>query len=115
MFGLSESQIARRVKAIAKGRGAGRIGSSSAATAVGWAWPVAWPRTARPPTRSNARAAGNRVVAWLAATPAANPQGRRCGIYDASRTITNGIILAPDVEYQPAAGGALSGPGVPTR
>ena len=45
VFGLSESQIARRVKAIA-------------------------------------RAAGSRAAAWSAATPAASPPGRRCGIYD---------------------------------
>ena len=55
-------------------------GSSSAVTAVGWAWLAAWPRTERPPTRSSARAAGNRAAAWLAVTPAASPPGRRCGI-----------------------------------
>ena len=64
-------------------RGAWPIGSSSAATADGWAWPDAWPRTARPPTRSSARAAGSRVAAWSAATPAARLQVRRCGTYNA--------------------------------
>ena len=48
---------------------------SAAATAAGWAWP----RTARKPTKSNARAAGSRPVAWSAATPAVSPPGRRCG------------------------------------
>ena len=38
--------------------GSGRI------TVGGWAWPAAWPRTARQPTRSNARAAGNRTAGW---------------------------------------------------
>ena len=78
VFGLSESQIARRVKVIAKAAGlanweffsghSGRVGMAGA-----------WPRTARPPTRSNARAAGSRAAAWSAATPAANPPGRPCG------------------------------------
>ena len=56
------------------------IGSSSAATAGASAWPGAWPRTARPPMRSSARAAGNRAAAWSAATPAASLPDRRCGI-----------------------------------
>ena len=45
-----------------QGRRPWPTGSSSAATAGGWVWPGAWPRTARPPTRSNARAAGR--AAW---------------------------------------------------
>ena len=81
VFGLSESQIARRVKAIAKLQ-AWLTGSPSAGTAVGWAWPGAWPRTACPPTRSNARAAGSRAAVCWAVTPAANPPVRRCGICD---------------------------------
>ncbi len=76
MFGLSETQIARRVKAIARAAG-WWTGSSSAATAGGWVWPDAWPRTAPPLMRSNARAAGSRAAAWSAATLAANPQARR--------------------------------------
>ena len=80
VFGLSESQIARRVKVIARAAGLSDW-SSSAATAGGWAWPGAWPRTARPPTRSNARAAGSRAAAWSAATPAANPPVRRCATF----------------------------------
>ena len=63
VFGLSESQIARRVKVIAGPRG-WPTGSSSAATAGASAWPGAWPRTARPPTRSSARAAGSRAAGW---------------------------------------------------
>ena len=65
-----------------QGRGVSRIGSSSAATAGGWAWPAAWPRTAPPPTRSSARAAGNRAAAWSGATPAARLPVRLCGIYN---------------------------------
>ena len=79
MFGLSESQIARRVKAIAKAAGLADW-EFFAATVGAWAWPGAWPRTAHPPTRSSARDAGSRAAAWSAATPAASPQGRRCGI-----------------------------------
>ena len=74
VFGLSESQIARRVKVIAKARPLGWLtGSSSAATAGASAWRGAWPRTALPSTRSNARAAGSRAAAWSAATPGARP------------------------------------------
>ena len=62
-----------------------RTGSSSADTAVASAWPAGWPRTERPPTRSNARVGGSRAAAWSAATPAANPPGRRCGTCDQSR------------------------------
>ena len=67
VFGLSESQIVRRVKAVAKAAGladweffsghSGRLGMARR-----------WPRTARPPTRSNARAAGNRAAVWSVAT-----------------------------------------------
>ena len=63
-------------------------GSSSADTAGGWAWPAGCPRTARPPTSSNARAAGSRAAAWSAATPAANLLARRC-------STCNGGILIP--------------------
>ena len=59
-------------------RGVWPTGSSSAGTAGGWAWHGAWPRTARPPTRSSARAAGNRAAAWSAATPAVSPPVRHC-------------------------------------
>ena len=79
VFGLSESQIDRRVKVIAKAAGLADWEFFSG-TAGGWAWPGGWPRTARPPTRSSARAAGSRVAAWSAATPAARAPGRRCGI-----------------------------------
>ena len=48
VFGLSESQIARRVRSSPKLQ-AFPIGSSSAATAAGSAWPAAWPRTAPHP------------------------------------------------------------------
>ena len=84
VFGLSASQIARRVKAAAKAAGlpdwesfsghSGRVGM-----------PGAWLRTARPPTRSNARAAGSRAAAWSAATPAANPPGRLYATCNSSR------------------------------
>ena len=43
---------------------------------------AAWPRTARPPTRSSAQAAGKRAVAWSTATPIASPPDRRCDTFD---------------------------------
>ena len=47
VFGLSESQIARRVEVIA--RAAGLTGwEFFSGTAGGWAWHAAWLRTARP-------------------------------------------------------------------
>ena len=79
VFGLSESQIARRVKAIAKAAGfadwelfsghSGRVGMARRMAQNG-----------APPTRSNARAAGNRAAAWSVATPAVNPPDPRYGI-----------------------------------
>ena len=80
VFGLSESQIARRVKATAKAAGltgweffsghSGRVGMARRMAQNG----------APPPTKSSARAAGNRAAAWSAATPAGNPPDRRYGI-----------------------------------
>ena len=77
VFGLSESQIARRVKVIAKASGladwelfsghSGRVGMARRMAQNG-----------APPTRSNARAAGSRAAAWSAATPAVSLPGRRC-------------------------------------
>ena len=61
VFGLSESQIARRVKAIARAAGLADWEFFSGPQRAGGDGPPAWPRTARPPTRSNARAAGSRV------------------------------------------------------
>ena len=87
VFGLSESQIARRVKAIARAAGLADWEFYSGHTVGGWAWRGAWPRTAPPPTRSNARAAGNRVAAWSAATPAASPPDRRCGTFNRIRSV----------------------------
>ena len=89
VFGLSESQIARRVKAIAKAAGLADWEFFSGHSG-GWAWPAAWPRTARPPTRSKARAAGNRAAAWSAATPAASPPVRPCAIYRRSFATSTG-------------------------
>ena len=51
VFGLSESQIARRVKAIAKAAGLANWEFFSGHS--GWAWPAVWPRTAPPPMRSS--------------------------------------------------------------
>ena len=79
VFGLSESQIDRRVKVIAKAAGLADWEFFSGHS--GWAWPGGWPRTARPPTRSNARAAGSRAAAWSVATPAANPPDWRCATF----------------------------------
>ena len=75
VFGLSESQIARRVKAIARATGLADWGFLSGHS--GRAWPGAWPRTAPPPTGSSARAVGSRAAAWSAATPAASPPDQR--------------------------------------
>ena len=84
VFGLSESQIARRVKAIAKAAGlADWEFFSGHSGRVGMARRMA--QNGAPPTRSSARAAGNRAAAWSAATPAASPPGRRCDIYDSTR------------------------------
>ena len=79
VFGLSESQIARRVKVIAKAAGlsdweffsghSGRVGMARRMAQNG-----------APTMRSNAGAAGNRAAAWSAATPAARPLGRPYGI-----------------------------------
>ena len=52
VFGLSESQIARRVKVIAKAAGLADWEFFSGHSGRG-AWPGAWPRTALPPTRSS--------------------------------------------------------------
>ena len=79
VFGLSESQIARRVKVIAKAAGLADWEFFSGHS--GRAWPGGWPRTARPPTRSNARAAGSRAAAWSVATPAANPPDWPCATF----------------------------------
>ena len=79
VFGLSESQIDRRVKVIAKAAGLADWEFFSGHS--GWAWPGGWPRTARPPTRSNARAAGSRAAAWSVATPAANPPDWPCATF----------------------------------
>ena len=61
VFGLSESQIARRVKVTPKAAGLTDWELFSGHTAGGWAWPGAGPRTAPLPTRSSARAAGSRA------------------------------------------------------
>ena len=90
VFALSESQIARRVKVIAKPAGLADWKLFSGHS--GWAWPAAWPRTALPPTRSNARAAGKKTAAWSAATPAASPPGRRCGICNSSKNGKSGPL-----------------------
>ena len=76
VFGLSESQIARRVKAVAR-PSVSPVGRATAVTPGASAWPAAWPRTARPPMRSSARAAGSRAAAWSAVIPAANRLGQR--------------------------------------
>ena len=78
VFGLSESQIARRVKAIAKAAGledwdlfsghSGRVGMSR--------------RMSRNGARTHEIERQGRWkegAAWSAATPAANPPDRRCG------------------------------------
>ena len=78
VFGLSESQIARRVKVIAKAAGLADWEFFSGDSGRG-GWPAEWPRTARPPTRSSARAAGSRAAAWSDVTPVESPPVQRCG------------------------------------
>ena len=96
VFGLSESQIARRVKTIA--RAAGLADWSTSADTAGAS---AWPRTAPPPTRSSARAAGNRAAAWSAATLAANPPDRRYGICNPiSFTLITAVHHCPSPSVQ---------------
>ena len=118
VFGLSESQIARRVKAVARAAGLPDWENFSG-HAGGWAWPAAWPRTALPLTRSSARAAGNRAAAWSDATPAASPQARRCGIcngycssrhqlnYSGSDRRTSAELRKPSTGDQTRARGVL--------
>ena len=84
VFGLSESQIARRVKAVARAAGLENWEFFS-----GHSGRVGMARNGAPPTRSSARAAGNRTAAWSDATPAASPPGRRCGI--SNRVLTSCI------------------------
>ena len=74
VFGLSESQIARRVKMISKA-----AGSADWELFSGHSGRVGMAQNGAPPTRSNARAAGNRAVAWSAATAAGNLSDRHCG------------------------------------
>lgn len=79
VFGLSESQIARRVEVIAKAAGlSDREFFSGHSGSVGMERRMA--QNGAPPTRSNARAAGNRTVAWSASTPAASPPDQRSDI-----------------------------------
>ena len=78
VFGLSESQIARRVKVIARAAGLADWETFSGHSGrVGMARRMA--QNGAPTHESNARAAGSRAAAWSAATPAAKPPGRRCG------------------------------------
>ena len=62
-------------------------------TAGGWAWHGEWPRTARPPTRSNARAAetgrwhGRPLQGWTR-VPAANQLDRPCVIFSEAKLIS---------------------------
>ena len=81
MFGLSESQIARRVKVIAKAAGLADWGFFSGHSGrVSMARRMA--QNGAPTHESNARAAGSRAEAWSAATPAGKPPARHSGIYN---------------------------------
>ena len=80
VFGLSESQIARRVKAIAKAAGlADWEFFSGHSGRVGMARRMA--QNGAPTHEIERRVAGSRAAAWSAATPAANPPDPRCGTY----------------------------------
>ena len=79
VFGLSESQIARRVKAIARAAGlADWEFFSGHSGRVGMARRMA--QNGAPTTRSNVRAAGSRAAAWSDATPEEKPPDQHCGI-----------------------------------
>ena len=81
VFRLSESQIARRVKAVARAAGlADWEFSSGHSGRVGMARRMA--QNGAPPMISSVRAAGSRAAAWSAATPAARPPGRPSDIYN---------------------------------
>ena len=87
VFGLSESQIARRVKVIAKAAGlADWEFFSGHSGRVGMARRMA--QNGAPTQRSSGRAAGNRAAAWSAATPVASLLVQRCGIFDRSTPVT---------------------------
>ena len=102
VFGLSESQIARRVKAIAKAAGlADWEFFSGHSDRVGMARRMA--QNGAPPTRSNARDAGNRAGAWSAATPVGRPPGRRCGIFSCSQSQQNSYSEACRLRAIPRA------------
>ena len=107
VFGLSESQIARRVKVIARAAGLVDWEFFSGHSGLG-AWPGAWPRMARPPMRSNARAAGSRAAAWSAATPAASRPGRRCDTCSCSQSQRNSYSEACGLRAFPCACGACA-------
>ena len=80
VFRLSESQIARRVKAVA--RAAGLLdweNFSGHSGRVGMARRMA--RNGAPTHEIERQGRWSRAAAWSAATPAASPPGRRCGIY----------------------------------
>ena len=112
VFGLSESQIARRVKAIAKAAGlvdweffsghSGRVGMARRMAQNG-----------APPTRSNARAAGNRAAAWSDATPAASPPGPHYDTYSCSQSQQNSCSEACGLRAFPSACGTWWQPQVP--
>ena len=79
VFGLSEFQIARGVKAITK---AARLADwecfSGYSGRVGMDRRMA--QNGAPPPKSSARAAGSRASAWSTAKPEASPPGRSCVI-----------------------------------
>ena len=60
-----------------------------------------------PPTRSSARAAGSSAATWSAATPAANPQGRPCGICSCSQSQQNSYSEACGLRGFPARAGGV--------
>ena len=84
MFGLSESQIARRVKAIARAAGlenweffsghSGRVGMARRMAQNG-----------APTHEIERQGRWKQAAAWSAATPAANPPDPRCGIYSSAK------------------------------
>ena len=100
VFSLSKSQIARRVKAIARAAGlsdweffsghSGRVGMARRMAQNG-----------APTHEIERQDRWKQGAAWSAATPAASPPGRRCGIFDS--------VSEPSSSFkQPLADGAYT-------
>ncbi len=104
VFGLPESQIARRIKANARAAGlADWEYFSGHSGRVGMARRMA--QNGAPTHEVESQGRGSRAAAWSAATPAASPPGRRCGTYNPiSPHLDNSVCrcLSPYVRRNPS-------------